>query len=458
MKNSEKGKFEDAWQKAFSNAENAPSEDVWAGVEQSLNKVETIAMKRKVVFYQQLAAASILFALLLGGLSTYYISNLTGGQEMNLTQEKSTKLSDGNEPNNNVAIVPSSVEGDQKTLSEDDSKTESEEGSLWKENTSDKSTGFIANLFNQSDDRSAILKESASYQENEMQRVARNYPSLLSMIPEPSVELKGSMKEVTIVRKLPAMPSSFMKSKNSKQDAENLWASLGASTGNYSPTSNFTSSSSSVYYQNSGNLNGAQSVSSTTASKGSVFSVGMNLGKRLSKKWLVQGGVSYLNQAIGYTSNFAVVGANNTALASVADYTTAKSFSSVIALSAPYQINSVNEFISVPVQAGYLLVDRKLGLQLNSGVSSDIFMQNTLTDKSGQLASNSSGAGDASPYRSISWAGLMGTELSYKISTQYRISIAPGLRYSLNSVLKSQAAPVNPLVWDVGFRFRYIFK
>jgi len=458
MKNSEKGKFEDAWQKAFSNAENAPSEDVWAGVEQSLNKVETIAMKRKVVFYQRLAAASILFALLLGGLSTYYISNLTTGQEMNLTQENSTRLSDGNDPNNNVASVPSSAEGYQKNLSEDDSKIESEGGSLWKENASDKPTGFIASFFNQPDDRRAIIKDSATRQDYKMLRVARNYPSLLSMIPEPSVELKGRMNEVTIVRKLPAMPSSFMNSKSKKHTGENLWASLGASTGNYSPSSDFNSSATSVYYQNSGTLTGAQSVYSTTASKGSVFSVGMNLGKRISKKWLVQGGVSYLNQAIGYTSNFAVVDANNTALASVAEYADAKSFSSVIALSAPYQINSVNEFISVPVQAGYLLIDRKLGLQLNSGVSSDIFMQNTLTDKSGQLASNSSGAGDASPYRTISWSGLMGTELSYKIATQYRISIAPGLRYSLNSVLKSQAAPVNPLVWDVGFRFRYIFK
>lgn len=268
------------------------------------------------------------------------------------------------------------------------------------------------------------------------------------------------MKEVVIVRKLPAMPSEFMNSKKDKETRENLWASLGASTGNYSPSADFGSSSSSskVLYQNTTGASTSQSAYSTTASKGTVYSVGMNLGKRVSRRWVLQGGVSYLNQAIGYTSNFAVVDAGNNALASVADYTNLKSFSSVVAVSTPYQINSVNEFISVPVQAGYLLVDEKIGLQLNSGVSTDIFMQNTLTDKSGQLDSYSSGAGDASPYRTVSWAGLVGTELSYKIATQYRISIAPGLRYSLNSVLKSDSAPSNPLVWDVGFRFRYIFK
>ena len=105
-----------------------------------------------------------------------------------------------------------------------------------------------------------------------------------------------------------------------------------------------------------------------------------------------------------------------------------------------------------------MLVDKKIGLQLNSGVSTNIFMQNTLTDKSGQLATFSSGGGETSPYRTVSWAGLMGTELSYRIASHYRISIAPGLRYSLNPVLKSNAYPSNPLAWDVGFRFRYIIK
>jgi hypothetical protein len=268
------------------------------------------------------------------------------------------------------------------------------------------------------------------------------------------------MKEILIVRKLPAMPSSMMASKNEMKSSESFWASLGASTGNYSPSADINSGSSSkVLSQSSTGMNNInQSAYSTTAARGSSFSVGMNVAKRLSKRWLLQGGVSYLNQSIGYTSNYALVDSNNKVLASVADYSNLNSFSSVIPVSSPYEINSVNKFISIPVQAGFLLIDKKIGLQLNGGVSTDFFMQNTLTDKSGQLSSYSSGAGEDSPYRAISWAGLVGTELSYKIATQYRVSIAPGLRYSLNSVLKSDVVSSNPLVWDVGFRFRYIFK
>ncbi len=458
MKDSEKGKFEDAFRKAFDNAEQAPSDDVWAGVEHGLNQAETVVMRRRVVFYQRLAAASVLFALLLGGISTYYISDLKHQQKMSLSQVNSSESSSSGEVSENDTQRTSSVEDTEKSTTQDKLIINSKVAEV-KENTSGKSEIFQSGNFNHSAREASFHNEFADRQNVRRITGIQDYPSVISLIPEPVLKLQGRMKEVTIVRKLPAMPPAFMKSKNEKETRENLWASLGASTGNYSPSADFGSSSSSkVLYKNTTGSVISQSAYSTTASKGSVFSVGMNLGKRISRRWLLQSGVSYLNQSIGYTSNFAVVDASNTAMASVADYTSLKSFSSVVAVASPYQISSVNEFISVPVQAGYLLVDKKLGLQLNSGLSTDFFMQNTLTDKSGQLATYSSGSGDTSPFRSVSWAGLLGTEVSYKIATQYRISIAPGLRYSLGSVLKSNSAPSSPLMWDVGFRLRYNIK
>jgi len=454
MKNSEKGKFEDAWQKAFENAEQAPSEGVWSGVEQGLNKAETLVMKRQVVFYQRLAAASILFALLLGGLSTYYITDLTHQQENNLVQKDSPPSPDRKEaenatsPANEIKSKASTTDAIANGLDANMSEEKRYNGSS--------SLLVIHDNIDNSNEKKITPDKQLSVQKI---NVRNDNPTFISLIPEPLAEVKGQMKQVIIVRKLPAMPADFMASKKDKRPGETLWASLGASTGNYSPSADFAAGSSSKSYaKNSAGFSNSQGAYSTTASRGSSFSVGMNLGKRISKRWLLQGGISYLNQAIGYTSNYAVVDANNNVLASVADYSSIRSFSSVVTVSSPYEINSVNEYISVPVQAGYLLVDRKLGLQLNSGLSTDFFMQNTLTDKSGQMASFSSSAGEESPYRTVSWAGLVGTELSYKIATQYRVSIAPGLRYSLNSVLKSDAVSTNPLVWDIGFRFRYIFK
>jgi len=460
MKNSEKEKFENAWQKAFDNAEQSPSEDVWAGIEHALNKVETVTMKRRVLFYQRLAAASIVFALLLAGLSTYYVTNQSGQQSFNLSQHPEPVLSDDKSSDNSNASVENGKPDDlitQKTeLGIESTRTNNNEGI-----TTNKfnSQALIAHAESQEllKDDKPITMMMVDQQRDEKRPMGHNYSSPVNEFPEPVFELSGELREVTIVRKLPAMPSSFMASNKNDPSSESLWTSLGASTGNYSPSPDLGSSNTSQVFQNSGGISNNRNAYSTSSSKGSVFSVGVNVGKRLSRRWLLQGGVSYLNQAMGYTSNYAVLDANNNALASVAEFSN-KSYASVVPVSSPYEINSVNEFIALPVQAGYLLVDKKFGLQLNSGISTDFFMQNTLTDKSGQLATATSGTGDESPFRTVSWAGLMGTELSYRIATQYRVSIAPGLRYSLNSVLKSGTAPSNPIAWDVGFRFRYIIK
>ncbi|PZR30128.1 MAG: hypothetical protein DI538_23425 [Azospira oryzae] len=164
-----------------------------------------------------------------------------------------------------------------------------------------------------------------------------------------------------------------------------------------------------------------------------------------------------MNQAISYTSNYTSYTASNDRTAFVADY--ADKTSAPLAISQPYKVNSNNEFVSVPVQAGYLIVDRKFGLQWNAGVATDVFLRNTLKDESGRSDKYSQGSGEGSPYRSFNFAALTSTEFSYKLGGQYRVSLVPGVRYSFQSVLKSQTGTAgNPLVLDIGFRFRYIFN
>ena len=178
------------------------------------------------------------------------------------------------------------------------------------------------------------------------------------------------------------------------------------------------------------------------------------LGKKVAARWMVSSGVSYITQSINYNSNVAALDPNqNRSFA--ADFA---SQSAMVTTTVPYPINNVSEFVSIPVQAGYLIIDRKIGLQFNAGVATDFFIRNTLADQSGQLSSYSQNAGNSSAYRSVNWSGLAATELSYKVATHYRVSLVPGLRYSFNSVLKSSTgSTLNPIVLDVGFRFRYIF-
>src|SRR4051812_25720678 len=75
MEDMERQKFERELKKAFDQAEVSPSENLWTNIELDLIKAEGEKMKRRLVFYKLMAAASITFALCVVGLGAYYVQH-----------------------------------------------------------------------------------------------------------------------------------------------------------------------------------------------------------------------------------------------------------------------------------------------------------------------------------------------------------------------------------------------
>jgi hypothetical protein len=199
-----------------------------------------------------------------------------------------------------------------------------------------------------------------------------------------------------------------------------------------------------------------------SSASGTAYSVGLNLGAKLATRWVLQGGVNYLTQSSGYNTNAAVSTDNSQyALASINELdkisNSGRQDTKVIPTAA-YRVNSSLSYLSVPLQAGYLVVNRAFGLQFNAGVSTDLFVKNTLTPDGGTLQKSTQTRSDDTPYRPLNFSGLVGTELSYRFGPHYRLALNPGLRYPFSSIYKSDIA-VNamPLTFDVGLKFRYIF-
>ena len=522
MNDMEKRKFEDSFQDAFRDAEASPSENVWTNIALDLEKADGDKMKRRLVFFKTLAAASIVFAFSVGGIGYYVFQhsdtgNLAEGStsphvvspqdqakdETNTSAERNdnsvsaleeadAKASD-NQSLTNKSLTPiagdsqvgkdelpaedsrlasPSKEAPQLTLSNPDSgipdvsNQESVGGTVAKGttalNAADKNLNSTTSASSTltKNDNAAVKSAGAVAPDTSLKLPALYQPS------EPKLQLPVSTADpgMLLLAKLADEEKKYASEEKNqtKKKTENLWTSVGFAAGGVSANNPSVAPvpSNALY-----SLNSASTASTQSKASGLSYSVGVSVGTKLANRWVLQGGINYLTQSYDYTANSVVVVNNNFAApkaASINEFFAPQSLdagaSTTVAQTFPYNVNNNVRFVNVPLQAGYLVVNKKFGLQLNAGVSTDVFLQNTITPDGGGLTKTTQGSGTESPYRSLNFSGLMGTEFSYKLGDRYRLSLNPGFRYPFNSVYKSNTGvDSTPLTFDVGLRFRYIF-
>ncbi|UXE67342.1 MAG: outer membrane beta-barrel protein [Chryseotalea sp. WA131a] len=538
MKSSENRKFEEAWKKAFADAEGNVSDSVWNNIDSQLVRAESGEMKKRIVFYKWLAAASVVFALGVGGVFVYRNSfeDKDGSRQSSFAQASEDKFEAGKGEevdNGKLTIVKEQGEvGSRDALGEDaDIYRQGRQSSIAAAKEDKLAVGSVEkidkaqlavdkNKVGKVGDPDALVQVIDIHRQNGQRMVGKGEAvengkgmsktdgekklgdekflteqtteASLAIVEEPlkeeakSAEVK-SMNELTgssqtgvtaiiptenilketdtvafiespiKIAKVEELKSDEEKKVVKKVVEENWWAAVSGSAGSYDPNGGAASSSSLLRNAPAGTFSPSAS-QNNTASLGTAYSYGVNFGKRITPRWVLISGVGFLSQSINYPSNQAVFNASQAQAFSADASKLSNSNGTTAAPINSYELNSINEFITVPLQAGYLIVNKKIGVQLNAGVASDIFVRNSLVDPTSRLSTNTQTAGENSTYRTFNWTGLVGTELSYRISNHYRISVIPGMRYSFNSILKpTVGGTITPLIWDVGFRFRYIF-
>ena len=471
MQNSERQKFEESWKNAFEGAETLPPDRVWNSIELNLAGQESAAMKKKVVFYQRLAAATILFALLVGSYAGYEVTR-GRGEEVTKGRGDEVMKGRGDEVMKGRGDEVMKGRGDEvtkQTVNEKPSAPAEKTEIKTKIKETPKSISretFVA----RNDDK----KHDATVQQQELREqlvLAEDKPEeniIAAKEPDEKAEVqkadipKEEEKKVTevvspLLQQLEAGPETVVEPKRTRKTRESLWLALGGSAGNYTP--NTPTATSPTIMQSSFAAKGpALSLTTVPAPKpqskvGSSYSVGVGVGKKFGR-FIVQTGVNLNKQQINYTSNYDSHTSSNSSKAAMSDYLPQ---SNNLSLTSEYTVSSTMDIVSIPVQLGYMIIDRKLGWHINGGMSNDFFIRNILVDKSGQRDRSIEESGSASPYRSVNWSALASTELSYRIGAHYRVSLVPGARYSFHSILKNTTDSGRPVVLDVGFRFRYIF-
>lgn len=471
----EKG-FEDAFKDKFEGAELTPSDAVWNNIELELARAEGGDMKRRILFFKLMAAASVAFAMVFSGATYYYSQQNLAEKEAQLValnrdidkvnssalhsneinqegfvdqnQEASTSSnqikmddqtsnSDSQNSGANIQLVYHPEESTQENSeSHDGDSNQTQQGLIRKKRTVPTQTAAtsITNLY-QVNGLSPRVKPSSVIIYN-AEPIADPVAVMMAQLAEREKELQADKK-----------------SNDDDAAREKLWAAVSVAAGGFNAVnpgvSGSSSASSSLAYQNV-----AQEQS---GSSGLAYSMGVSMGTQVASKWVIQGGVNYLTQTYDYTAN--TIATSDFQNFEASSLNTANQDNTKLLATSPYSVNNNMQYVSVPLQAGYLVINKKLGVMINAGLSTDFFIRNTVTPSSSNLSKTTQGSGSESPYRPVNFSGLMGTELSYQLGKQYRLALTPGVRYPFSSVYKeSTGVDATPVTFDVGVKFRYLFQ
>jgi len=488
-------RFEDIWKDAFDKAEMTPSESVWTNVELELEKADSGKYKRRLLMFQLLAAASVVFAL---SVTSYVFltkqpvqtplaaatSTAPGtrgdlqqaGDDQNIQEQAEQRpVVDSNQATNSISsplnrgpLTHGNVNQNRPVVmamenSEvENSGIKNSETVILSRNSD--ATRIASKTFSNSyfSALTEELKRSAVFSHKDSLALSKTQTAIASTTQK---EKDAEVQEDPVAKMMEtlALEEKKYEDANKKEEekstlSERLWTAVGFSAGTFSAPGATVSAPATLAAFTSQDLSRNEARAS-----GISYSVGVNVGTRLGRRWVLQGGVNYLTQTSDYTASTAIASDfSSFRPASSNEYAnirTAESGDARLVSTAPYTVDNNLRFLSIPLQAGYMVVDRKIGVQLNAGFATDVFLQNNKSAAGSNMMDISQGSGADSPYRTFNLSGLVGTEFSYRLGERYRIALNPGVRYPFSSIYKgSMGINSRPLTFDVGLRFRYFFK
>ena len=311
------------------------------------------------------------------------------------------------------------------------------------------------------DKKESVLSDQ--YVQNYDQRIA------YIEIKKPFAELLA-WEEKNEQRILAAQMQEAENKKKEEKSFEEFWAGVNFSAGSFnhnvqdgvSLDNNLLTSNTSTF-DRSASSQSAESIDEASEASGISYSYGVNVGKRISDKLVLETGLAY---AFNLSETVSSISYQSIALdeegpfqPGVVDEIEANDQGAVFSIPTDYNFQNTFEFLSIPVELGYIIYENdKMGFLVSGGVATDLFIRNEITEETGSFEEVTIEPGDDSPYRSMYFNGLIGGEFFYKLNNNYNISVEPTYRRALNDFTKSDSEfRSTPSSFGVGFRVRYIF-
>jgi hypothetical protein len=436
-------RFEEQWRDAFEEWSAEPPKAVWSEIDRKLAYHDLSAYKAKAVMYRWVAAAIVLLFVSYGAIQYY------GTSDNYIISAAATIDS------------PNPTESYKWSLKGRQSDVNGEQN--------DRGGGSSTNI-------ATVLAEgntSNSEIPGKEEQVERRYETYQVASLEPSFKAQTTYVD----KHLYYLPVFQFHKKKKTTDRSKYWAGVDVGSGNFNP--NYSSTASSLNSNLGVNPEAGFSLNSNSAfdsesptvrenmSSGETVTMGVNFGVKLGNKWTLESGVQYA-RSDAMTETNVIIKSNSfqEVIPATVQGKRVPAVEQVVAretmVEYDYQdvdMSNVFEFTSIPVKAGYLLLDKKFSMELNAGVVANIYMGNRLSTEDPNVAELTIGPGDASPYRDLSFSGLAGVEFGYRFMKRLDVIVEPNYRQSINTLTKSNSNFIaNPSGFALTTGLRYNFN
>jgi len=501
--------FEDEWRKAFESSELTPPTDMWNRIERELDKKE----KRPFLFFiRPNLSAGIAATLILTLAGFWYFSNSSTPKQNIIAQKQSsnshsqTKKVLESKPNQEESITRVDIPNKLEIATSNEIKTVNRFGS-----SKPNSTNKIKDIPNYSEkgisvSSVAVVNPEIIISENR-QLVAKNDKELAKISTKnienqfTSEENKSVVLEKIRNKGFHLFVREFYLNRNkllfenennfepkdviAQNSQGKFWLGIQSGVAPFKPSMDLNPLNSislreaEIFADYSNNLvqsgqSGNTPIVGAGNNKGTILvtqpqnnlkngistHVGFNWGYQLNNKFSLESGLKYLRGNSILESNtysFAENGEANTFFANYLSNNASGDFRNTIIADASQGVSRY-EYIMLPIQVGYQVnLSKKIGLQLSSGVTADIFLQNTIINDNGMLQDKSIIKRNNSLYKPLNFSSLQGLRGLYQINNRWQAVISGTYQQSLSSNTTSDVLKMKLKIFGLSYGLNYRF-
>lgn len=229
-----------------------------------------------------------------------------------------------------------------------------------------------------------------------------------------------------------------------------------------------------IYYDNFGSGNTIDDqFANNQGSSEITISYGINFAYQISEKIRIRSGISKVDLSYN-TKDIAFTAAVNPSTLSGINYNgnipnyrienrSVRPFSNISAsaefnrasLASPTAgyLNQKLGFIEVPLEIEYVIIDKKIGLNIIGGGSTLFLDENMISLKSSDFSTN---LGEGNNLNKVSFSTNIGIGIDYDISPQFQLNLEPIFKYQINT-FNNATGDIKPYYFGVysGFSFKF---